>query len=70
MKPLAGLLVSSVLLLTPLAAVLILGTNKVLPLLERTKTWLFQQGDVLVGLLSLALAIYLGWQGIDGLRMA
>lgn len=63
-------LVSSVLLLTPLAAVLILGTNKVLPLLERTKTWLFQQGDVLVGLLSLALAIYLGWQGIDGLRMA
>ncbi len=63
-------LVSGVLLITPLAAVLLLGPSQVLPVLERSKTWLFNQGDVLVGLVSLALAVYLGWQGIDGLRMA
>ena len=63
-------LVSGVLLLVPFAAVVLLGPEKVLPLLERAKSWLFQQGDVLVGLVSLALAVYLGWQGIDGLRMA
>jgi hypothetical protein len=54
----------------PFTAVLILGPSKVLPMLERAKTWLFNQGDLLVGLVSLALAVYLGWQGIDGLRMA
>lgn len=63
-------LVSGLLLVVPFTAVVILGKDKVLPLLERAKTWLFQQGDVLVGLVSLALAVYLGWQGIDGLRMA
>ena len=63
-------LVSGVLLITPLAAVVVLGKEHVLPLLERAKTWLFHQGDLLVGLVSLALAGYLGWQGIDGLRMA
>ncbi len=63
-------LVSGVLLIVPFTAVVLLGKDRVLPLLERAKTWLFQQGDVLVGLVSLALAIYLGWQGIDGLRMA
>lgn len=63
-------LVSAVLLITPFAAVLLLGPRQVLPVLESSKTWLFKQGDVLVGLVSLALAVYLGWQGIDGLRMA
>ena len=63
-------LVSSLLLIVPFAAVVLLGPNTVQPLLERAKTWLFLQGDVLVGLVSLALAVYLGWQGIDGLRMA
>jgi len=62
--------VSAVLLIVPFAAVLLLGKAAVLPLLERAKAWLFQQGDLLVGLVSLALALYLGWQGIDGLRMA
>ena len=63
-------LVSGMLLIVPFTAVLILGPSKVLPMLERAKTWLFNQGDLLVGLVSLALAVYLGWQGIDGLRMA
>ncbi len=63
-------LVSGLLLIVPFTAVVVLGNNRVLPLLERAKAWLFLQGDLLVGLVSLALAVYLGWQGIDGLRMA
>ena len=38
--------------------------------LERGKQWLFAKGDLLVGLVSVALAVYLGWQGIEGLRLA
>jgi hypothetical protein len=38
--------------------------------LEAAKQWLFRRGDLLLGLLSLALAIYLGWQGIEGLRLS
>ncbi|MFM7635997.1 MAG: GAP family protein [Cyanobacteriota bacterium] len=62
-------LVSGVLLIGPWAAVVLLGKDRVLPQLRRAKTWLFQQGDGLVGLVSLALAVYLGWQGIEGLRI-
>ena len=40
-----------------------------LPQLERGKLLLFQRGDLLVGGLSLVLAGYLGWQGLDGLNM-
>ena len=49
-------------------AVLLAGKERVLPLLERGKLWLFAQGDVLVGLVSVALAVYLGWEGIQGLQ--
>ena len=59
---------TGLLLLLPLGA-LLLGRGRVLPLLEAAKQWLFRQGDLLLGLLSLALAIYLGWQGIEGLRL-
>ena len=41
-------LVSGTLLLAPLLAVLLAGKERVLPLLERGKLWLFAQGDVLV----------------------
>lgn len=61
-------LVSSALLVGPLMAVVIAGKERVLPLLERGKQWLFAQGDALVGVVSLALAFYLGWQGIQGLQ--
>ena len=37
--------------------------------LERCKQWLFSKGDLLVGLVSVSLAGYLGWQGIEGLRL-
>jgi hypothetical protein len=44
--------------------------DRVLPLLEGGKQLLFARGDLLVGLLSLALATFLGWEGIAGLRAA
>ena len=62
-------LVSASLLLTPLLALVLAGPERVLPLLERGKQWLFAKGDVLVGLVSVALAGYLGWQGIQGLQL-
>jgi hypothetical protein len=63
-------LVSSVLLLLPLLALVLLGPERVLPLLRRGKDWLYARGDLLVGLVSLALAAYLGWQGVEGLNLA
>ena len=62
-------LVSASLLLLPLLALLLAGPDRVLPLLERGKQWLFAKGDLLVGLVSVALAGYLGWQGIQGLQL-
>ncbi|MBD2423759.1 GAP family protein [Cyanobium sp. FACHB-13342] len=63
-------LVSASLLLTPLLALVLAGPERVLPMLERGKQWLFAKGDLLVGLVSVALAVYLGWQGIQGLQLA
>ena len=57
------------LLLLPLLALALLGRERVLPLLQGGKAWLLAKGDPMVGLVSLALAAYLGWQGIEGLRM-
>ena len=62
-------LACSTALLLPFLAVLI-GREQVLPLLERGKTLLFNKGDLLVGGLSLVLAGYLGWQGIEGLQLS
>jgi hypothetical protein len=62
-------LVSASLLLTPLLTLVLAGPERVLTLLERGKQWLFAKGDLLVGLVSVALALYLGWQGIEGLRL-
>lgn len=62
-------LVSATLLLLPLLALLLLGQERVLPWLQRGKQWLLQRGDVLVGLMGIAVALYLGWQGVDGLRL-
>ena len=59
---------ASLALLLPFLAVL-LGRQQVVPLLERGKQLLFARGDLLVGGLSLVLAGYLGWQGIEGLGM-
>jgi len=62
-------LACSAALLLPFLAVLV-GRERVLPLLERGKALLFAKGDLLVGGLSLVLAGYLGWQGIEGLQLS
>ena len=67
---LAGLVFSlstSVLLLLPLLGVVLLGQERALPLLQRIKDWIYRRGDWIVGVLSLLLAGYFGWQGIGGL---
>jgi len=45
------------------------GPERVLAILERGKQWLFAKGDLLVGLVGVALGLYLGWQGIEGLGL-
>lgn len=60
---------TALLLLVPLLALALLGRDRVIPGLEGGKSWLLRNADPLVGLVSLALAIYLGWQGIEGLRL-
>jgi hypothetical protein len=64
---LAFSLSTTALLVLPLLTLLLLGRERVLPRLEGGKRWLFANGDRLVGGLSLLLACYLGWQGIEGL---
>ena len=61
-------LAASLALLLPFGAVLV-GRDRVVPLLEKGKQVLFARGDLLVGGLSLVLAGYLGWQGIEGLQV-
>lgn len=63
-------LATGLLLLVPLVGLLLVGQERLLPWLERGKAWLYARADTLVGLVSLALAVYLGAQGIEGLRLA
>ncbi|MEI7664691.1 MAG: GAP family protein [Synechococcaceae cyanobacterium ELA263] len=57
------------LLLVPFLAVLLLGQQRVQPALQGGKQWLFGNADLIVGGASLLLALYFGWQGVDGLRL-
>lgn len=59
---------ASVFLLAPLIAVII-GRDKVIPVLEQGKQVLFARGGLVVGGVSLGLGGYLGWQGISGLSL-
>lgn len=61
-------LAASLLLLLPLVLVVV-RRDGVLPQLQRAKDTLYARGDLVVGGLSLVLAGYLGWQGIEGLRL-
>ena len=63
-----SLLSASVLLLLPLVAVL-LGRERVLPMLQQGKTTLLNRGELVVGSVSLGLGGYLSWQGITGLAL-
>ena len=59
-------LTASALMLLPCLAVLI-GRERVLPVLERCKGLLFARGELVVAGVSLVLGGYLGWQGLTGL---
>lgn len=59
---------ASVFLLVPLVAVMF-GREKVIPILKKGKDVLFARSGLVVGGVSLGLGVYLGWQGISGLRM-
>lgn len=61
---------STLLLLLPLLALLLLGPERLLPLLRGLRDWMLRRSSLLVSLVSFGLAIYLGWQGIEGLRLA
>ena len=61
---------TAVFLVLPLGSLLLLGPERVLPALRGCRDWLLARGDLLVGLVSLALAAYLGWEGIEGLRFS
>jgi len=63
-------LATGLLLLLPLIGLLVVGQQRLQPWLERGKQWLYARADTLVGVVSLGLAVYLGLQGIEGLRLA
>ena len=63
-------LATGLLLMLPLAGLLLVGQERLQPWLERGKAWLYARADTLVGLVSLALAVYLGVQGVEGLRLS
>ena len=62
-------LATGLLLLVPFLAVLLLGQQRVQPALQGGKQWLFSNADPIVGVASVLLAVYFGWQGIEGLRL-
>lgn len=63
-------LTSTLLLLLPLLALLLLGPERLLPLLRGLRNWMLRHSSLLVSVVSFGLAIYLGWQGIEALRTA
>ena len=65
---LAFTLGASLLLLAPFIAVIV-GRDKVIPVLESGKQLLFARGEVIVASVSIGLGGYLGWQGISGLTL-
>ncbi len=62
-------LATGLLLLVPFLAVLLLGQQRVQPSLLWGKQWLFSNADPIVGAASLLLAVYFGWQGVEGLQL-
>lgn len=62
-------LAASLLLLLPVLG-MALGRELMLPLLQRGKQSLYANGELVMGTISLALAAYLAWQGIEGLQLA
>ena len=59
---------SALLLLVPLLGLAVFG-QRLLPWLQRAQDWLLAHADLLVGLVSVALAVTFAVQGIEGLRL-
>lgn len=60
---------TSLFLVVPLLASVLLGQERIKPALDGLKAWLDRYGQRLVGVLCLMLALVVGWQGIEGLRI-
>jgi hypothetical protein len=58
---------TSLLLLLPLVACAVAGRERLKPLLGVLKGWLDRYGQLVVGGVCIALALLVGWQGIEGL---
>ena len=63
-------LATGLLLLVPFLAVRLLGQQRVQPALFWGKQWLFANADPIVAVASLLLAVYFGWQGVEGLQLS
>lgn len=61
---------TSLFLLIPLVACLVVGQVRMEPALERGKAWIDRYGQWLLGGICLLLAVLVGWQGLEGLRMS
>ena len=59
-------LISSLFLLLPILLLLV-GRQQVLPLLQKGKQLIEERSSLILGGLSLGLAVYLAWQGWTGL---
>ncbi len=63
-------LLTGTMLVVPLAALAVVGQERLTPVLQAGKGWLFENAELIVAAISIGLAAYLGWQGIEGLRAA
>lgn len=61
-------LFTGLLLLLPLAGLALVGQERLLPVLQASKGWLFANAELIVAAVCFGLAAYLGSQGIEGLR--
>jgi hypothetical protein len=60
---------TSLLLVVPVLACLVVGQKSLEPALAAMKGWLDRYGQRLVGGICLVLALVVGWQGIEGLQI-
>ena len=60
---------TSVLLLLPFLACLVVGQTRLQPTLAGMKGWLDQNGQWLLGAICLSLALMVGWQGVEDLAL-
>ncbi|MFN9546941.1 MAG: GAP family protein [Cyanobacteriota bacterium] len=60
---------TSLLLLLPVVACAVVGPERLRPFLALLKRWLDRYGQLLLGGIFIVLALLVGWQGVEGLRL-